>query len=315
MPTVSVIIPTFNRAIDLKNAIESVLNQTFQDFELIVVDDASTDATSDVVPSIHDDRIKYLRHETQKGGAAARNTGIINSTCDYIAFLDDDDEWFPEKLARQMALLLASPQHIGCVYTGYVTVDRGSGKKMGKMVPSKRGDLSKELLIGNRIGGTSSILIKRKCLDKVGLFDERLPSFQDYDLWIRISKSFHFEYIKDPLLNYYFHAVKIWMNLDAINEGLTIMREKYGSSRTFRKYLSYQHLSLGVSYCYSRKTPAAIGSYLRAIRLYPYELRHYLNLGLCLLGSGTFVKVKEKKAGFMGFLRLNTRSGDAREIL
>lgn len=294
MPNVSVIIPTSNRATFLKNAIASVLSQTFQDFELIVVDDASRDETVDVVQSFPDTRIKYIRHEKQRGGAAARNTGIISSQFDYLAFLDDDDEWFPEKLARQVALLRASPPEVGCIYTGYVTVDRDSGKKIGQMVPSKRGDLSRELLIGNRLGGTSSILIKRECVDKVGLFDERLPSFQDYDLWIRISKTFHFEYIKDPLLNYYIHGAKIWTNLTAINEGLCIMREKYGGSRTFRKYLSYQHLSLGVNYCYGRNITAAIQSYLRAIRLYPFEIRHYFNLGLCLLGSGTFVQLKRR---------------------
>ena len=196
MSKVSVIIPTCDRAEYLRVAIASVLNQTFQDFELIVVDDASANNPSVLVESFHDDRIKFLRHENRRGGSAARNTGIVNSKCDYIAFLDDDDEWFPDKLARQMALLLASPPEVGCIYTGYVTVDRSTGETKGQQIPQKRGDLSSDLLSENCLGGTSSVLLKRECFDKVGLFDETLPSFQDYDLWIRISRKFHFDYIR-----------------------------------------------------------------------------------------------------------------------
>ena len=100
MATVSVIIPTHNRSDFLRSAIASVLNQTYQDFELIVVDDASTDNTAEAVAEFNDERIKLLRHDTNKGGSAARNTGILASECDYIALLDDDDEWLLEKLSR-----------------------------------------------------------------------------------------------------------------------------------------------------------------------------------------------------------------------
>src|SRR5258705_10332336 len=108
MPKVSVIIPTYNRAECLRSAITNVLNQTFQDFEIVVVDDSSQDHTREVVNSLDDKRIKYIRHERNKGVAAARNTGVSNAKGDYIAFLDDDDEWFPEKLKKQCAVLEAS---------------------------------------------------------------------------------------------------------------------------------------------------------------------------------------------------------------
>jgi len=303
MPKISVIIPTCNRAEYLPLAIASVLNQTFQDFELIVVDDASTNNPSELVESFHDDRIKFFRHEARKGGSAARNTGIVNSKCDYIAFLDDDDEWFPEKLARQMAALLASPSDVACVYTGYVTVDRSTGKTLGQMVPARKGDLSKHLLRSNCIGGTSCVLVKRECFDKIGLFDESLPSFQDYDLWIRISKWFHFDSVKEPQLKYHVHQKKIWGNLEALNQGIDIMLRKYGNSHSFRKYLSYQYLNLGVSYCYKGDTDAARKSYLQAIRLYPFEIRHYFNLCLSMLGPAGFVKIKKAKVDIMPPLR------------
>src|SRR5581483_7703419 len=104
MPKVSVVVSTHNRAELLHAAIASVLSQSFQDFEILVVDDHSQDHTAQVVQRFRDGRIKYLRHETRRGGAAARNTGIQNSSGEYIAFLDDDDEWLPEKLETQVAL-------------------------------------------------------------------------------------------------------------------------------------------------------------------------------------------------------------------
>src|SRR5262245_35235747 len=175
MPKVSVIIPTHNRAHFLRGAIFSVLNQTFQDFEIIIVDDASNDTTSQVVGSFDDKRLRYVRHETNKGGSAARNTGILASKSEYIAFLDDDDEWLPEKLAKQMDVLIGSPPEVGCVYTGYIWVDRVSSRVLSQYSPTKRGNLFHDLLASNCVGGTSSILLKRDCLRKVGLFDESLP--------------------------------------------------------------------------------------------------------------------------------------------
>src|SRR5688572_16958601 len=124
MANVSVIIPTHNRAQSVVTAIASVVRQTFQDLEIIVVDDASNDDTAEVLAQFRDKRIKVIRHQTNRGGAAARNTGIRHSTFDYIAFLDDDDEWLPEKLAKQMAALLTSPPEVGCVYTGYFVVEK-----------------------------------------------------------------------------------------------------------------------------------------------------------------------------------------------
>ena len=103
-PTVSIIIPTYNRAHLIGRAIQSVLNQTYQNFEIIVVDDGSTDNTEEMIKEFqkHDKRIKYIRHEKNRGGAAARNTGIKVARGEYIAFQDSDDEWLPEKLEKQM---------------------------------------------------------------------------------------------------------------------------------------------------------------------------------------------------------------------
>ena len=103
----------------IARSIESVLSQTFQDFEIIVVDDGSTDNTEEVVNSFNDERIRYVRHEQNKGEAAARNTGIKLARGDYIASQDSDDEWLPEKLARQIEVFENSPPEVGVVYTGF----------------------------------------------------------------------------------------------------------------------------------------------------------------------------------------------------
>jgi glycosyltransferase involved in cell wall biosynthesis len=297
MPTVSVVIPTHNRDRFLKAAIQSVLNQTFQDFELIVVDDASTDRTVEVVQSFADPRITYIRHETNKGGAAARNNGIRNASGKYIAFLDDDDEWMKDKLRLQVHLIDRSPDKVGLIYTGYEVVDRDTGRVRRVNIPTKRGDLSSELLLHNCLGSTSSALLKRNCLKNAGLFDEALPSFQDYDLWIRISRRYHFDYIELPLFKYHIHSTQIWTNPEAIVKGIAIMLSKYeNDTNRMSKYFSHVLLRLGVLYCYASQTRKGRQAFLRAIRMYPFEIRHYFNFVLALFGPHAYKVFKTHKA-------------------
>ncbi|MGI0015089.1 MAG: glycosyltransferase family 2 protein, partial [Nitrososphaera sp.] len=129
MAKISVLIPTYNRPEFLRLAIVSVLNQTFQDFEIIVVDDASwTPGTQSVTEGFADKRIKYVRHPVNRGLSAARNSGIRAAVGRYIALLDDDDEWLEEKLARQFSVIESSPLRVGVVYTGCFYIDRLTGR-------------------------------------------------------------------------------------------------------------------------------------------------------------------------------------------
>ena len=127
MAYVSVIIPTHDRPEWLRSSISSVLQQTFQDLEVIVIDDASTVPVDDVIGSFHDTRIHYMRLEKSQGVAAARNVGLKHSQGKYIAFLDDDDSWLPPKLAKQVGLLDRSPSDYGCLYSGRRNIDPGNG--------------------------------------------------------------------------------------------------------------------------------------------------------------------------------------------
>jgi len=263
-----------------------------------VVDDASQDNPEAVVRGFRDVRVKYLRHDFRKGGSAARNTGILQSKADYIAFLDDDDEWLPKKLEKQIDLLERSSGSTGGVHTGYFIVDSVSGAILRERTAIKRGYLLNELLVHNCLGGTSSVIVRRECFDRVGLFDENLQSFQDYDLWIRIAREYEFDCISEPLAKYYVHENKIWTNLDALSQGVEGMLKKHGTARSLRRSLSYEYVSIGEKYCQNGDTHKGRKAYIRAIQLNPFEKRHYLSFCLSLLSARNKAVLKEMKEKF-----------------
>jgi glycosyltransferase involved in cell wall biosynthesis len=293
MPKVSVIIPTHNRAGYLRSSITSVLNQTYQDFEIIVVDDASKDHTDVVVRSFTDPRIKYVRHETGRGDGGARNTGIINAKGDYIGFLDDDDEWLPKKLRLQVAVLENSPPHVGGVYTGQFDVNDTDGEISKICNPSRRGDLS-QYLFKEACIVTSTVLFRRKCFETVGLFDESIPYCNDYDMWLRIAKEYHFECIGEPLVKYLIHTNKLSRNFKLSIKGRELILEKYRQDfEHHRKAHGYGYQVLGETYCYDGNVEKGREAFLKSMRIYPFEIRCYILLGLSLLGAKKFKASKE----------------------
>ena len=308
MAKVSVIIPTHNRAQYLPVAIKSVLNQTFQDFEIIVVDDASSDNTADVARSFTDSRIRFTRFDANRGGSAARNQGILTAKSGYLAFLDDDDEWAPDKLARQVHTLDEATEDVGAVYTGYIMVEPKEGRVVGRRIPVKRGNILNDLLEGNCVGTTSTIMMRRVCFDRAGLFDETLPSFQDHDMWIRVAKFFRFECIVQPLVRYHVHDKKIWTNVEGLRKGMDRMLEKYGEHVAIRRSLSYGYVLVGVEYIAAGDTRKSRKVFLKAITLHPLELRHYFNLALSLFGKEFFWTVKRAKDAVLAPLRRRFRT-------
>lgn len=199
---VSVIIPAFNRSTVLKRAINSVLDQSYSHYEILIVDDASRDNTSELIKSYRDPRIIYLRHATNRGGAASRNTGIERAKGELIAFLDSDDVWEPNKLAKQVELLEKSDKDCGVVYTALKAVYEVDGHT--EILPVEhRGRFLNELLIGNCVRTLSSVVVRSSVLRKIGGFDPDLRSCQDWDLYIRLIKECSFECINEPLTVYY----------------------------------------------------------------------------------------------------------------
>lgn len=312
MPKVSVIIPTHNRAELLRSAITSVLNQTYQDFEVIVVDDASTDETRGALASFNDPRIKYIRHAASKGDAGARNTGIVNSTGDYIAFLDDDDQWLSEKLELQAAVLENSPGNVGGVYTGHFEINGADGKISNVSFPTRRGDLSQCVFMESFIF-TSCVLLKRQCFQKLGLFDESIPYCSDYDMWIRVAKEFHFEYVSKPLVKYLIHKAKLTNNLKLSIKGKEMILNKYGVYfDRHRKAYGQRYRTLGELYCYDGNIKKGREALLKSIKIDPFEIRSYCHYCLSFLGPKNFKILKESVGRLLSPVRKKKLNSELR---
>jgi glycosyltransferase involved in cell wall biosynthesis len=196
MPLVSVIIPTFNRRSVLERAICSVLAQTFRDFELIVVDDGSTDGTTGLLEDF-DSRLMRLYQEN-RGVASSRNLGIKQSRGELVAFLDSDDEWLPEKLSRQVERFDPSRPYFVC-HTDEIWM-RGEQVVSQKSIHRKQGGRFFERALERCLISPSSVMLSRTLLDKVGWFDEALPAAEDYDLWLRVTASYDVDFVPERLV-------------------------------------------------------------------------------------------------------------------
>ena len=204
-PLVSIVLPTYNRAYIISGALQSVLNQIYHNFEIIVVDDGSTDNTEEIIRNVacKDSRVKYFRNNENKGASGARNVGINLAKGEFIAFQDDDDEWRSDKLVKQVNLLQTLQENFAVVYSGYYNIIDGEKIyiSLHDIYPYPRegnGNIYNSLLKGNFVA-TSSILVRKSALLDVGLFDENLPMSEDWELFIRLSKKYLFKFIDEPL--------------------------------------------------------------------------------------------------------------------
>lgn len=195
----SVIIPTYNRPELLKDAIQSVIDQTFSDFELIIVDDHSTDNTKEVVDSFCDERIKYFLNDHAKGPGGARNAGLFRAKGEWVAFLDSDDMWLPKRLELLHEKTREIDNSVGLIYTGLTNYDFDNEQEISSVVPEKEGWIQRELLYKNYIGTFSVVTILTDLLKRVGGIDERFYCFEDCDLYVRIAGLSKVVFIKEPL--------------------------------------------------------------------------------------------------------------------
>jgi GT2 family glycosyltransferase len=197
MPAVSVIITTYNRGPILTDAIQSILAQDYRDFELLVVDDGSTDDTPERIHPFRN-HLLFIQHSRNLGISAARNTGIIHSSGNFICFLDSDDLWKKRKLSAQMTFLRANPAYQIC-YTGEVWLRNGTWLNQ-KLKHQKFSGCIFEKLLPLCLISPSSVMVARKVLDRTGYFDESFPACEDYDLWLRIGWRFPIGYLEDRLI-------------------------------------------------------------------------------------------------------------------
>lgn len=202
-PTVSVVIPTYNRETVLPRALDSVLAQTYGDFEVIVVDDGSRDGTAGVMAEYvrRDGRVRYCRQSQNAGVSAARNRGIREAKGEFVAFLDSDDEWAPTKLERQIERFREANSEVGLVYCGVETVYGDGGG--WTFVPEHRGDVYRDLLLKNVIHTGSGAMVRRSVTQAVGYFNEEIPAIEDYEYWLRISRHYQFDYVQEALVRYH----------------------------------------------------------------------------------------------------------------
>lgn len=201
-PLVSVILPTHNRAALLPRAIRSVLAQSWENLELIVVDDASSDHTPTVVAGIKDSRLRYIRHQNNRFAAAARNSGIQVARGDFIAFQDDDDIWRIDKLERQLDVLTAAPDEVGMNVCGYVRQGVDHSAYVGGQAAFRRLDWRViRVMKDSGLIATPGWLLRREVLQRAGGgFDERLRTWEDWELWLRIARVCRITHLNEPLV-------------------------------------------------------------------------------------------------------------------
>ena len=291
MPTVSVIIPTYNRAHLLGRAIRSVLAQTLQDWELLVVDDASTDDTEIVARAFGDSRIHYVRHQVNKGAPAARNTGIRKSRSEYIAFLDSDDEFMPEKLEMQLNLFLRDKEgDLGVAVCDFECVKQATNEVVSVSIRPLRGWVYEDLLaLRSKSYGTSLIMARKSASCSELHFDESLPSYQDFDFLIRMAARRRCDMVSKPLVRTHLHSgPRIWAGINIVS-GKERILEKYASELCSRpRALREHHLSLMRSY-WQNGDMSGVRRHIRgAIKAVPWAPTMYLWLLTAACGPRAF---------------------------
>ncbi|MCX8044072.1 MAG: glycosyltransferase [Desulfobacterota bacterium] len=278
-PTVSVLIPTYNRAHLINKAIDSVLAQTYQDIEIVVIDDGSTDNTKEVIGKYGRDII-YVYQEN-RGIAGARNTGFLHCSGKYIAFLDSDDYWLPQKLERQIALFEQHPEY-GMVACQCASID-AQGHFRKKNRPGRSGWILEALFHKNFIR-TSAAVVTKPCIQTIGFFDETLRECEEYDLWLRIAAQFPIGFINEPLAVYTDNPSGV--SIDSLAgrlHRLRVLEKPYLQElippRAYRRRIADTCHYIGRHYCTRGDYREGVRYLVRAQRLAPFFLKNLFYLG------------------------------------
>lgn len=295
-PTFSVVIPSYNQADFLKVALESVLVQTYQDFEIVIVNNYSTDNTLDVIRKFDDSRIRTIDYRNNGIIGAARNVGIKASKAPWIAFLDSDDSWSSQKLEKVAQTIQATPG-VGLLCHNQQTVREGRLGKTARFGPPAnfRGSVGDYLMkVGNCLC-TSSTVVARTHLEEVGNFteDPSLVTVEDYDLWIKLSRICQFQFIPEVLgvQNYHRNSASADPELH-LRGTLAIMREIFGQAGSSDSPLPkiavrrlYANAFFGAARQYHRQGAfrKPLGYYFQTIRVFPLSTKAYAGMALLFL--------------------------------
>lgn len=307
-PRVSAIIPTYNYARYVAAAVDSALSQSFEDLEIVVVDDGSTDETRETLRHLGT-RIRYIPR-AHRGLAATRNAGIGVSRGRYLAFLDSDDLWLPDKVSMQVARLDAEPA-VGLVYTEATLFNDESTTEIphsywsehpsGKILP---------WLLRHNVVPSPTPMVRRELFEKVGPFDERLSACEDWDMWIRIAQVSEFAYVDRVLARYRVHSANMSLDQERMMAGRFRVLEKTFSGtgvpsearRLRRSVFSRWHADYALHHFYAERYAQARSEVMRAVALHPGCLAHGQTAAVllsCLFGSATAKRLRRARRAIM----------------
>jgi len=283
-PKVSVVMPTYNRAREISRSIRSVLSQSFSDFELIIVDDASKDNTDEVISGFVDSRIRYEKLTSNVGGAEARNIGIRLARGEIVAFQDSDDEWTCSKLEDYLKVFEADVE-IGAVFSNFIQIWPGGCRLMpvGLYTLNEK-DIYTSLLWQNHVG-TPTLVVKKRCLEIVGGFTPEMPRYQDWDLALKLAKITKLTYLKEPTLLSYVTEGSITQNNKAHLFALELLYHQHAKAINADKELraAWLHRLGDAKICQGIKNGR--GMLFEAFRCDPFNVRYFLKFIFSIPGS------------------------------
>ena len=294
-PVVSIIIPCYNAASFIADAINSVLGQTYNSFEIILINDGSTDNTMEVLNKFsHDNRLIYYC-QTNEGLSAARNKGVELAKGEYIALLDADDIWLPQKLAQQMMLFSSDPA-VDMVFTDFATFD-STGVVASSKLPDKGVELVtySELFARNNFIYPSTVMIRKSIFSECGGFDTALRSIEDYDMWLRIARRHKIACIPAPLVSIRQHDSNMSTNVARMLEYELVVLEKNRSDFTLAKFRKRKartyYLAADRLACQLQQRQSFV-MLLRGIACWPLLVCIIVVLTKILLGGDRVIKLR-----------------------
>lgn len=309
-PTISIVMPVLNGERYIAEALESIRSQTYRDYELLVVDDGSTDRTREIVMTFAGRmNVRIIRHETNLGITPSVNDGLRHASGKFVAFLDHDDAWLPEFLETQLAYLTTHPD-VGMVHSDFRTID-GDGKVLEHSVARERkrtrpsGFVFRDLFMQSMICG-NSVLIRKECFDRLGLWDERLR-WADYHMWLRVSRHYRIDYVDRVLTAYRQHSSQCTRSntsrpadeppvplqtLQHLVEDHPEIRDEIGQ-RTINRRMASFYFDLAYGWFSEGKLGNTRLCLRRALRLWPTNLRYLTLYAATLLGRSPVKAARE----------------------
>jgi glycosyltransferase involved in cell wall biosynthesis len=309
--TVSVVIPTYNRSQLIERAVNSVRSQSYRDLEVIVVDDASTDDTRDRVEAIQrvDSRVRYVRHETNRGAQAARNTGIEAAHGKFNAFLDSDNEWLPNKLSLQIPKFTGGAKALGVVYCGFWRVS-AAGERLHKYEPQYRGAIY-QFALQQWITDTSTLVVRKEILKSIRGFDESINAYQEWDFCIRLARVSEFDFVPECLSLYHEHDLAS-ISKDHLRDASGYLRVVDLNKAEIlhncgRRAISMHYLRSARLFILAERLDSARAMLWKSVQFYPLNTMAILHLGASLLGGRAYDSLrsgKQQAATLFHFLRM-----------